>query len=457
MDTPETNESADEKRTESPEETQPTVRRELVDETSPRPTTQMEPAPRLRDVTGTFGDYVRGRREALSSFVRRHRAATALLAALAVVAVAALAIAFAQAGRVPGGELIATDARERLSAPTYSSGTFGHDDALVAREVDVRRVTRSGSASEGGNAQFGASGYASAEVVVSYTGSYVSADQGATLEYALLDGSWVDVGGARDVEVAWHASAGVDQEKVVRNAHLLLKRADDQGVPEGDLPLVELYANAVAEVSDERFDADAQTDTLTLTLTRSEAFYSYTCTMTVTFAFRQASGQWEVESVSVADGARERSLEALLGTWTGTFQSQDTDGEKCLAAREAGLTVVVSEAGGSEVSGTVSGVAHYHERPSKDATGCEGDLALDQAPFTAKLAESEDGSLTFEAALPEDVDGSATLTLSFGADGDPSAVTASLTSSYQHTGSILFFPVDETLTYTDLFSLKKDE
>ena len=243
----------------------------------------------------------------------------------------------------------------------------------------------------------------------------------------------------------------------MRNAHLLLKRADDQGVPEGDLPLVELYANAVAEVSDERFDADAQTDTLTLTLTRSEAFYSYTCTMTVTFAFRQASGQWEVESVSVADGARERSLEALLGTWTGTFQSQDTDGEKCLAAREAGLTVVVSEAGGSEVSGTVSGVAHYHERPSKDATGCEGDLALDQAPFTAKLAESEDGSLTFEAALPEDVDGSATLTLSFGADGDPSAVTASLTSSYQHTGSILFFPVDETLTYTDLFSLKKDE
>lgn len=456
MDTPETDKSAGEKSASSPEETQPTVRRELVDETSVRPTTQMEPALRLRDVTGTFGDYVRGRREALASFTRRHRAATVLLAVLAVVAVAALAIAFAQAGRVPSGELIDADARERLSAPAYSGGTFGHDDALVARVVDVRRISRSGSASEGDNAQFGASGYASAEVVVSYTGSYVSADQGATLEYALLDGSWVDVGGARDVEVAWRASAGVDQEKVVRNAHLLLKRADEQGIPEGEQPLAELYANATAEVSDEHFDEDAQTDTLTLTCTRGEAFSSYACTMTVTFAFRQASGQWEVESVSVADGARERSLDALLGTWTGTFQSQDTDGEKCLAARDAGMTVVVSEAGTDEISGTISGVAHYHEHPNKDATDCEGDLVLEDVPFTAKLVESEGGILAFEAKLPEDVDGSATLALSFGTEDDPSAVTARLTSSYQHTGSILFFPVDETLTYTDLFSLRKN-
>ena len=437
----------------SPEEDQATARRDPVSAEAPRPDAQ--DAPRLHDVTSTFGDYVRGRRDSIVAFAKGHRAATALLITLAVVAVATLAIAFAQAGRVPSGEHIAADARERLSAPTYSGGTFGHDDVLVARDVDVRRITRSGSASAGDNAQFGASGYASAEVVVSYTGSFVSANQGATLEYALLDGSWVDIGEASDVTVTWRASAGVDQEKVARNAHLLLERADEQGVPEGERPLAELYAGAAVEVSNESFDAEAQTDTLTLTCTRSETFYSYTCTMTVTFAFRQASGQWEVESVSVADGARERNLDPLLGTWAGTFQSQETDGEKCLAAREEGLEVVVSGASGGQISGTVSGVAHYHAHPSKDAADSEGDLVLENVPFSAKLVESEDGGLAFEAKLPEDVDGSATLTLSFGADGDPSAVTARLTSSYQHTGSILFFPLDETLTYTDLFSLAK--
>ena len=178
----------------SPEETQATVRRDPVSAEAPRP--EAQDAPRLHDVTSTFGDYVRGRRDAIVAFAKGHRAATALLITLAVVAVATLAIAFAQAGRVPSGEHIAADARERLSAPTYSGGTFGHDDVLVARDVDVRRITRSRSASAGDNAQFGASGYASAEVVVSYTGSFVSANQGAALEYALLDGTWVDIGEA---------------------------------------------------------------------------------------------------------------------------------------------------------------------------------------------------------------------------------------------------------------------
>lgn len=451
-----TAELADEKRGDDVEE-QPTARRELVDQTAPRPASEpaAQDSPRLRDVTGTFGSYVRGRRDALAGFVRTHRAATALLAVLAVAAVAALAIAFVQAGAVPGAEVVREDALARLSAPAYSSGTYGHDDVLVAREADVRSLARSGSASDDASAQFGASGYASAEVVVSYTGSFVSANQGATLEYACVDGTWAGIGEARDVQVAWSASTGVDQEKVVRNVHLLLGRADEQATGDGDESpsLVELYDGAKAQVTSEVFDSEAQTDTLEIRCERAAGYYSYTCDLTVSFAFRSAGGQWEVTEVSVADGARTRNLGPLMGTWEGTFQSQQTDGGKCLAAREAGLIVTIGEASEDELSGTVSGLAHYHEHPSDDAAGCEGDLAFENVPFTAKLTGGE--GLTFEAALPEDVDGTATLTLRFGSEDDPDLVTGELKSAYPHTGSFLFFPVDETLVYTDLFTLRK--
>lgn len=47
------------------------------------------------------------------------------------------------------------------------------------------------------------------------------------------------------------------------------------------------------------------------------------------------------------------------------------------------------------------------------------------------------------------------LTLRLGGPDDPTSATAEVTTSYARTGSFLFIPYDETLTYTDVFSLRK--
>lgn len=468
MDTPETNRATDQsldedatvadRTAEIPEghDPQPTARRKPVDQTAPRPATDSGDAPKLRDVTGTFSGYVRGRVEIISSFARRHGLATALLVVLMVAAVVALALAFARASSVPGHDVIEASAYERLPVPEYAGGTFGHDDILVARSVDVRGITRSGSARADTNAQFGASGYASAEVVVSYSGSSVEAAQGAILEFSLVNENWVGIGSPSDVQVAWTATTGVDQQKVVRNAHLLLARADVEHSDE-EPGLAELYDGAQIEVTAESFDPESQTDSLTIRCSKQGTFGSYVCDLTVEFAFRSATGQWEVTSVKASEDARVMSLKPLLGTWEGAFQSQETEGDKCLAARDAGLTLVIREAGNGKIAGTVSGVAHYHEHPNGDAASCDGDLTFRDVPFDAKLVSEEQGALRFEAELPEDVDGTTSLTLRFGSEADADEATAEVATAYPHTGSFLFFPVDETLSYTDLFSLRKAE
>ena len=420
---------------------------------------------------------LRGHVEALAQLSRRHRVASVLLAIIAVAAVVLLTLAFLRSAAVPDQATIEADARARMAAPAYSGGTYGSDDVLVTRGVEVRSVRRSATAPEGSEARFGASGYAEAEVVVSYGGSTVSASLGATLAYAQANGSWEGISGADATSgaISWHATSGVDQQKVLRNIHLVLRRADalsggGASAPEDDgaaqaLTLEEIYSNADVSIESETFDEAAQTDTLEIVCSRSGAFESYSCHMAVTFAFGQSSGRWEISDVSVADGARDRSFEPIMGGWTGTFQRQDTDGTKCLAGRGAGLEVTIDSSsttdGVTRISGTLSGLAHYHAHPADDASSCDGDTNLDAVPFSATLVgghnEATGSDLTFVATLPEDVGGTVTLTLGFGTEDDPGEVVALVQTTYPYTGSILFIPYEETLTYTDVFSLSHTE
>ena len=436
-----------------------TERRPPVEATAPRPATPERPdEPRLRDVGGALASYLSGRTALLADLVRRHRGATVALALIACAAAVLLGIALSRALAVPDEATIADGARTVLSAPEYSSGTYGTDTTLVSQDIDVRGVARSQTAPDGTDAQFGASGYATAEVVLTYSGQSVSASQGATLSFALVDGAWSVMPGVTNEGVSWHATGGVDQDKVLSNVHLLLARADEA---DGTEPaLAELYADAAVAIEEESFDEDTQTDTLTISCIRTEAFETYECLLTVTFSFSQTSGQWGVSQVEVSDGARERNLHALLGTWTGAFQSQRTDGGKCLAAREDGLAVEVLGASVGEdavvLSGYVSGVAHYHANPADDTASCAGDVALGEVHFTARL-ESDDEGLVFVAELPEDVGGDAVLTLRFGTSEDPSAASAEVRSEYTYDDAILFIPYERTATYVDSFTLTRAE
>lgn len=436
-------------------EVERTLERPAADATAPRPAPQ--DAPGLRDVGGTLGGYLRGRVAVLKGLVARHRAAAAALALIAVAAVALLAVALSRALAVPDAATVQADARALLSAPDYSGGTYGSDTTLVLQDVDVRAVSRSQTAPEGTSPAFGASGYATAQVVASYTGQSVRADRGATLGYAQVGGQWSVLSDVLDGGVSWHATGGVDQQKVLRNVHLLLERADDGA--EGVTPLTELYAGCAAAVEEETFDEDAQTDTLVIACERDEGFSSYACRLTVVFSFSQVSGQWEVSEASADDAARERDLTGLVGTWEGTFQTQGTDGAKCLAGRSQGLRVVISGAGSSggvaTLTGTLSGVAHFHAHPRQDSEASEGDVTFSDEPFTARLVEGEGPGLRFDATLPEDVGGTVSLTLSFGAEDDPGRAEALVTTSFPHTETILFIPYETTTSYEDTFSLAK--
>lgn len=423
-------------------------------ETERRPPVEPATAPSpeeadLRDVAGTVGSFLRGRVAALTRLVREHRVASAVTALVVVAAAVAVAAAALAGPQLPSRELVEQDALARLQTPDYSPGSFGRDDVLVARDVEIRAI------SPGEDRD-----HARAEVLVTYSGSYVQAQRSATLGYAREGGGWVAGGDPSDVRVSWQALADPDPNKIVSNASVLLAQADRQLAERGEddgVTLEQLYANA--EVRVDRFEADLEQGSCSveITCTRAGTFETYECRLSAGLAFRSSNGQWEVERLSVADGGKTRSLEPLVGTWEGTFVGQETDGTKCLAGRGSDLVLnvesAVTEGGISQVSGTIAGMAHYHAHPAQDTEGCAGDLELVNVPFTATLVDDADGTLVLEATLPEDVGGTTSLTLRLGEKDNPTAATAEVTSSYQHTGSFLFFPVEETLTYVDVFTL----
>lgn len=427
--------------------------------------TARQPASRrrthLRDVSSVVGSYVSERAGALARLADGRRGllvALGLVAAAALVALAVLvAGAAADATDRPSDEAIAQDAALRVEAPAYEAGSYGSSDILVFRGADVTSCERV-DAIEGAPTE-GVEAYARATVLATFSGSSVRAEVEATLGFARVSGSWAPAGSEETGKVAWHATAGVDPSKVVTGMGAVLDRAEAALGDGDDLPsLADLYAAGSFEVKESSFDEGAQTDVVVISCTRVDGFAAYSCEVTATFSFAPAGGRWELVGAEASEGAKTPSLESALGTWRGTFQSQSTEGTRCLAAREAGLEVVVTgysgEGDGLRLEGSVSGVAHYHAHPSGDAARCDGDLAFEGVPFVARLV-SDEGGLTFSAALPQDVDGSLVLTLRFGVEGDPGAVSATLETTYEHTRMILFVPVEETLVYEDEFLLER--
>lgn len=426
---------------------------------------------RLADVRRSAASYLAGRAALTRAFVRRHRVASVALGVLAVAVVGLLALAFAHTGNVPSQDFVAQDAPTRLEAPAYDPGLYGADDILVARQTDVKRVARTPGAIQSTGAQFGASGYAQADVLVSYSGKAVSAQTTATLGYARTNDAWQPTGSPENVQTAWTALAGVDQKKVVANVSALLAQAeadfDNAGASQAarSMTLAQVYDGARVSVEAESFDADAQTDSLTLTLVKASAFEAYTCTLNVVFSFSPASGQWGVSELACSKDAKTRTFDPVLGSWEGTFQSQATDGSKCLAAGDKGLAITISkarsDANTDQLTGTVSGLAHYHDHPADDSRECEGDTVFEDVAFTATLVGGRDdatgSNLAFVATLPEEVGGTVTVTLGFGTADDPQRVTALVKTTYPHTGSFLFIPYEETIVYEDLFVLERVE
>lgn len=431
--------------------------------------------PHLSDVTGITGSYLRASFADLLAACKRHKGGCLAFAAILVACVFILASAALHARNVPGADFVEKDAWARLSAPEYAPGVFGSQDNLYMSEVKVdsqRRVVRTNDSSQ---AQFGASGYAEAHVTAKFGNGSVVATKTAILSYAKVGSTWQGIGGEADASVSYEAVAGVPRTQVLANLDDLLAEgerslkaaAKTAGGSTGgtELTLAQIYDGAKVSVESEDFDGEAQTETVSLTCVKASSFESYTCRLTAHFAFRPVNGVWEVESVEVNDDAKTRTFQPLVGTWEGTFQSQETDGAKCLGAGASPLSVTFEAAetadgdAGARLTGSISALAHFHEHPSADSAACDGDEALADVRLGANYYgghnDDVDSDLAFVAALPEEVGGTVTVTFGFGAGGDPTQAVARVQTTYPHKGTFLFIPYDQTITYTDVYLLRK--
>lgn len=431
--------------------------------------------PHLSDVTGITGSYLRAGFADFLAACKRHKGGCLAFGAILVACVFILASAALHARNVPGADFVEKDAWARLSAPEYAPGVFGSQDNLYMNEVKVdsqRRVVRTNDSSQ---AQFGASGYAEAHVTAKFGNGSVVATKTATLSYAKVGSTWQGIGGEADTSVSYEAVAGVPRTQVLANLDDLLTEgerslkaaAKTEGGSTGStgLTLAQIFDGAKVSVESEDFDGEAQTETVSLTCVKASSFESYTCRLTAHFAFRPVNGVWEVESVEINDNAKTRTFQPLVGTWEGTFQSQETDGAKCLGAGASPLSVTFEAAetadgdAGARLSGSISALAHFHEHPSADSAACDGDEALADVRLVANYYgghnDDVDSDLAFVAALPEEVGGTVTVTFGFGAGGDPTQAVARVQTTYPHKGTFLFIPYDQTITYTDVYLLRK--
>ena len=419
--------------------------------------------PQLSDVADTFVLWLQGRINAVGSFLTQHRLAAALAGLACVAAILVAVLLGLDASKVPPEELIKNDAQALLTAPTYTVGSFASDDPLVLRAVDITSIRESDEVK----------GASEVEVLATFSNPVMETRADACLVYQHKGDEWTCIDSSVG-KASHHATAGVNQQLVVEHVAELLQKADTRSDSEG---LASLYRNAEVEITNEEFSEESQTDIVELHCTSGGTFVDYECDLTARFRFVPASGAWELAEATVSDGAYDLGFSPLLGTWKGTFSNQQSSSYKCLAAREAGISLTITQAapttdGSAIVEGTLSGIAHMHADLDADATATEGDTPLEAVPFSGTLqsstgtddilellmeTESESAGIVFNCTVQDITGGSVELTLTLGQADDPDAATATLTSTYVYRDTfLLLVPYDRQSSFADTFVLEKE-
>ena len=384
-----------------------------------------------------------------------HRRAVAVVAALCVaVVVAIVAAATLATVDAPSDETVVADALENAAKPKRSAGDFDADDPLVAQSATV-----TGKSARDGGVEVTAD--------VTFSNGSVTATEEATLSYDRTGDGWDLVSIAATGEPSYHATRGVDEDAVVENAGQLLARVDrgsetgsDDSGSSGSGTMLEVYSGGDFEVTSESFSEKDQTDEVTVHCTKAGTYTSYDCDVTATFRFVPASGVWELASAEASEDALVEGLQPIVGTWKGTFQSQESTGAKCFGAKDEEFTLTITKTKGtSSIEGTVTCLAHFHADLDEDAESTKGDEVLSEVSFKGK-ALSPSGDLSdslyeFQLTLPEDEGGSVGIAIGFGTTDDPDQVVAMVNTSHAYTKSFLLIPYDATATYVDTFTLTK--
>lgn len=399
-----------------------------------------------------------------SAFIGKHQKALGVGLALTVVAVIAIVWVVVIFMRAPTYTHIEQDLSERIPTYSYAGGTFGSDLQIPLSSISVtkreRTQTPDGFEANGKGAQ---AYRVEAEAIYDDGNMRVVRDVGAT--YVQQGDNWTIVGELDESGTSFTAHAGVDEGKVLANMPAVLQAASGGN----EVSLADIYADGAFSIASNNFEPspeqDTSTDDVVIACSKDNGFYAYAGNVTARFAFE--SGEWRLRTAEADTGATMRTYEPLVGTWTGSMVSHESNGGSCYGAQHQPLTVVINSVGDpaqgrGQVQGIVTGLAHFHERLSANASSNPGDKLLEDMPFSGAITADYDrktgSSLNIECSTSGSEEDSVTILLSFGTDNDPSAVFARVTSTHQYEEVLLFWlPHQTSATFTDTYLLVRAE
>ena len=409
------------------------------------PAVDTDPAS-MHDVAAAAGSYARSRFGQLRTFVVTHRFALAAVMALGVAAILGIALLVGRLADMPDQASFMKDAQTMLSAPDYSGGAYGSDEPLVLRNLEV--TNRRKQAAQPNECLVSG--------VATFSNGAVEALQEAQLTYERKDGTWTCTGAEAVGGASYRAVTGLETDKVLSSMSGILQRAETSFSEEQNgTALPSLYADAQATITSDSFDAETQTEVMSLHLARSATFTAYECDVQATFAFRPSNGLWELTAATASDNAKDITLSPLMGTWTGTFREQTSSKGKCFGAKASDLRIVVTSVSNDKITGTLSGIVHYHGEVPEDTDASEGDTELSGVPFSGTMLREGSG-ISFTCTTPQDASGVVELSLLFGTQDDPSAARAVLTTTHAYEASWFIFAYDTEATFSDTFVLTRE-
>jgi hypothetical protein len=358
---------------------------------------------------------------------------------------------------------IESDMAALLPTYEYAGGTYGPDLQLPLSNTTVtnRSATKTPEGMEAGPG-VGPAAYG-VEAELTYDDGKIRVVRNVAATYVRDNDAWRMSGELTERGTSVFARAGIDENKVMANMGSILDAASSQN----DVALSELYANGsfsvVGNVFKETTDRDTATDDVTIHCTQSGTFFGYEGNVTAHFAFE--SGTWKLRSCEADGRITTRTYTPLVGTWGGGLSTASTpvEGASCYGAQNQPLTVFIESvgdpSGGSgTVKGTITVLAHFHERLAHEAAGDPGDVLLESVDFTGTIDTSydskTDSDLNLRCTTSGSPEGLVDFVLSFGTSSDPSTVVAHVTSTHNYQDTIFFFiPHQTTATFMDTYLL----
>lgn len=435
-----------------------TAKREHVSGESPQPEKGEEP--QFREVKRAAGRYAKAKRNRFLAFLQDHQRALGIGIAAMVIVVMGAVWFLVNLNNGPAASQIESDLSALAPTYAYAGGTYGPDLDVPLSKVNVTKREASQSPAGLSPSEGVGPGVFDVTAEMTYDDGRVQAVHSVSGTYVRSDDGWVLTGELGDQGLSLSARSGVDEAKVLANMEPVLKAASS-----GKAQLGDIYADGTFSVVGNNFapapDQNAATDDVVIRCEREDGFSTYNGNVTAHFAFE--SGEWRLSSAEADANATIPSFNQLTGTWTGSMVKQTADSGSCFGAKDNPVSITITSvgdpsAGGGQVQGTITCLAHYHEQLKSDQSSNANDVLVEDLAFWGTISTEYDSntgsSLNITCSTAGEPRGKISFVLSFGTADDPSAAIARVTTTHEYQDMVLYlFPRQTTARFTDTYVL----